>query len=285
LLLFLCIFTVYGKNAILLPDSIVAGHLFNAQSPQEVYVPKTLFEYINGGAEVYIDAGFAACYARRYGNEKSKLSLEINVYEMGSVLQAFGLFRQLKGDGSIKKQAGAESVLHDRRFLFWKGRFYAEVLDKSSKPVGTAILNDAGRSVDELLPGKPLLPAELQWLPDSMRVPGSERYYTSDFLARSFMKNVVAADYREGREQYTLFIMQAESDSSAKAIMGKLKSVYPAGKPLSSKSRLAGRLSIVDKKFLAIVNGSRIIGVHGGGEAQTRERAVQKCIRRIEDAK
>ena len=67
-----------------------------AEGPR-IYDSETLFEYLNGGAPLYLDFGFQSMVHARYQlGDDSLSSVTIDVYDMGSDLGAFGLYRSAR---------------------------------------------------------------------------------------------------------------------------------------------------------------------------------------------
>ena len=65
-----------------------------------LYTPKNLFEYINGGAELYISYSFKHVLAQKY--TKADLpEITVDVFDMGSSFNAFGVFRCARSKGDI----------------------------------------------------------------------------------------------------------------------------------------------------------------------------------------
>ena len=186
----------------LLPDTIGAPAQVAALAAPEQFASRSLYEYVDGGADVYMDAGLISCTVRRYGGLKNKSAeFEIALFTMAAPVNAFGLFRQLH-EGHTRAM-GTESVAEPLRVSFWKSSLYAEVIDKSSKPVPDSALLSLAKTVANRLPGDTLLPAELRLLPGAEKVSGSEQYRKSGFLSRSFLDNVHALchDLRVGQRR------------------------------------------------------------------------------------
>ena len=89
------------NSSVKLPDTLYIKNICIAKSPQATHKGKALYDYINGGADVYFDFGFKTCHARTYSSSSHKESdIVVNVYDMGKKLHAFGVFRQM-ADGDF----------------------------------------------------------------------------------------------------------------------------------------------------------------------------------------
>jgi hypothetical protein len=78
----------------------IPRHVLNWQANEkdEFFNRKTIFEHINGGAELYLAYDFRAALVRRYeGPGDNQIALD--VYDMGSSQEAFGIFTsELEGE-------------------------------------------------------------------------------------------------------------------------------------------------------------------------------------------
>ena len=228
-----------------LPDRLGAAPAFVAVSKQEDFNAGSLYNYIDGGADVYIEEGAKGCMVRSYAQKGRKdLEFEVALFTFASDLEAFGLFRQLQTGDDAK--VGAESAQSPLRLIFWKAGYYAEVVDKSSKPAEPAVLAALGTSVSNLIPGTGSIPRGLSVLPRPQKIAGSERYWKSGFLSRSLMDNVVSAVYAtsSAAQPCTLFVMTCVSDSAAYAKLGKITKEFGGAdarvSALASHDRVAG---------------------------------------------
>ncbi len=106
-----------------------------------------LFEYINGGAEVYLALGFSRVGARDYETSLGDgVYLTIEVYDMGNADDARTIFSKEndvgkgKGAGLSSAGVGEESALGGGSLAFHQGQFYVKVR-----------CDDIGEDVDRLL--------------------------------------------------------------------------------------------------------------------------------------
>ncbi|HMD67290.1 MAG TPA: DUF6599 family protein [Chitinivibrionales bacterium] len=236
----------------LLPDTIGAPVLAIALAAPEQYASGHLYEYIDGGADVYIEAGLKSCTVRRYGDRGNKgAEFEVALFTMAAPVNAFGLFRQLHETRT--RALGTESSAEPLRVSFWKSSVYAEVIDKSSKPVPDSTLWTLARAVANRLPGDTSLPVELRLLPHAGEMPGTEQYRKTGFLSRSFLDSVIFARYRCAACACTLFVMICASDSIADARLGIIGREFGGDKPrvhaFASRSRVAGCVGCGQKEF------------------------------------
>ncbi len=105
-----------------LPDT-AAG--WRAVGETERFDAETIFSYIDGHAEVYLAYGMRSCTSRRYEGPEGQPAIVVDVFEMASPDDAFGVFTvDLDGDNA--------AVGHDGRYRygwlsFWKGSYFVSI--------------------------------------------------------------------------------------------------------------------------------------------------------------
>ena len=130
IIFFALILLLHGSNSLsqeisvesLLPRKLPEG--WTQISGPEVYTQKTLFERINGQAELFFKYGFQRSVFSIYQNKNnSKDQIELDLYDMGNVLQAFGIFSRFRSEHR-PAGIGLDSYLEDASLLFYKGRYF-----------------------------------------------------------------------------------------------------------------------------------------------------------------
>jgi hypothetical protein len=64
---------------------------WRAADPGELYDQESIFSYIDGHAEVYLAYGMTGCLARRYNGPPGEAALALDVFEVGSPADAYGV--------------------------------------------------------------------------------------------------------------------------------------------------------------------------------------------------
>ena len=93
------------------------------------YGPENLFDYVNGGAALYLASGFKGLLTvewARPGEEGKVIVLEI--YDMGSLENAFGIFRTEKAGKDYFFSGGTEGSLTKGLLQFYKNNFYVKII-------------------------------------------------------------------------------------------------------------------------------------------------------------
>ncbi len=196
---------------------------FKKAAESEYYFPDTLFEYINGGAELFLTYGFVALMVTQFiekGNPAHRATLEI--YNMGSIENAFGVSRTEEGGKPYKLPGGAEGSLGNGMLQFYKGCFYVKIFLPPTSKAFPAVAEHIGKTVEGRIKGGFARPDFFNLLPHSDRHTGSENYTSKDFLGQPFFNRIASARYARGENMYTVFL-STESDTNAAENLGKYK--------------------------------------------------------------
>jgi hypothetical protein len=120
----------------------IAG--WKAEEPDGVYDRKTLFDYIDGGAEVYLAYDFKQALARRFLKEGDP-TITADVFLMDSAGDAYGVFtfeREGKDVG-----IGTDSEYSSGLLRFWESRYFVSILTDRETPASKEAVMDLGKSI------------------------------------------------------------------------------------------------------------------------------------------
>jgi hypothetical protein len=172
--------------------SAVAGWQRTAAS--ESYDRETIFDYINGAGEVYLQFGYQECLVQRYTRESDTLVVEL--FDMNSSADAFGIFSYIReapefGIGRASQRVG--SVLH-----FWQDRYFVSIYpEKPSVDSKTAALT-IGKTVAEKIGADGELPTLIDLLPergiDNLSVRFFHRHASLNYHYYLASKNILQLD-------------------------------------------------------------------------------------------
>jgi hypothetical protein len=88
------------------------------------YNSKTLFDYIDGAAELFLAFGFQNLTARRF-EKSNQPPITIELYEMGSSEDAYGVFSFDRQDEAVGIGQGSESG--GGLLRFWKEKYFVSI--------------------------------------------------------------------------------------------------------------------------------------------------------------
>ncbi|MGA3086593.1 MAG: DUF6599 family protein [Thermodesulfobacteriota bacterium] len=199
---------------------------------------KTLFNHIDGAAEVYLAYNFQQAFVHRYV-KTGRPDIVAEVYQMESSEDAFGVFSLERQDPEVAIGQGSEfggSLLR-----FWKGRYFVSVLGEGEgKEIEAAVLSfgrELAASIKET--GQP--PRILRYLPDLPSLPSCDKLcfiHSHILLNRCFFLShdnilklcsdvqAVLARYPQGNKKIRVLIVRYPSEARALSALVSFKSAY-----------------------------------------------------------
>jgi hypothetical protein len=204
------------------------------------YTPKNLFEYINGGAELYISYSFKHVLAQKY--TKANLpEISVDVFDMGSSVNAFGVFSHSREDLDHSVSEDVESEYASGLLTFWKGRYYISILAYPETEEKKQTVLALGRHIAGLIKEKSEKPSLIDQLPTEHLIKESIRYFHHYIWLNSYFfisnQNIlfidedteaVLASYKEkGNRYFVLLVSYPDKMKTEAAHRSFLKNYLP----------------------------------------------------------
>jgi len=145
-----------------LPDE-VGG--WRAVGVATYYDAESIYSYIDGLAEVYIAYGMRRCLARRYQGPEGEADVFVDIFEMASPEDAFGVSTHDR-DGEAA-DVGNDGLIRYGWLSFWKGPFFVSIYAENESAASREAVMELGRVVDNALPESGVRPAIVDRLPRS----------------------------------------------------------------------------------------------------------------------
>ena len=165
-----------------LPESI--GGFKKAGAPV-LHTPANLSDYIDGGAELYLSYTFKNGFSQKYrGAGTASDEITIDIFEMGSSFDAFGVFAHSRE--TVDRSVGQGSEYAAGLLTFWKDRYYVSILAYPETPAKKEIVFTLGRTIATAIPRRGALPPVLALLPPAGLSPESVRYFHHYIWLNSF---------------------------------------------------------------------------------------------------
>ena len=191
------------------------------------FTPDTLWEHINGAAETFLQYGFVELKTAELS--KDGVTVAVAIYEMGSPLNAFGIYRtELPEDTPTIKIGGQALISAPYQALMVKNRFYVKV-DVYDGEIDDAVGRSMLKTIATALPGNDGLPQVFAQLPTTDQVPGSQRFTREAFLGVRELKNCISAEYDIGTaESAQFFVMLPPEGTTLDAVWQSLANKWKA---------------------------------------------------------
>jgi hypothetical protein len=119
----------------------------------EIYVGDTLYELINGGAEVYHRFGFVQALATQYSDAENR-SISLEVFEMRDIEGARNIYSDKTGGSGETLDIGDEAAGEDYYLNFRSGNYLVTITGFDSQPETRAGILNLARAVATELGGR-----------------------------------------------------------------------------------------------------------------------------------
>jgi hypothetical protein len=205
----------------------------------------TLFDHINGEAELYFPYGFDTLATARYVEKATSGSPFVaDIYRMGSLLNAFGIWSNYRKAEAPACDVGADCFRSSSQLLFYQDRYFVRLQATDTPPPGQDVFLACGRIISAKLPPGKNRPAELDMLNVPSIAPKTERYIAQSVLGYPFFRHGITADAVLGGERTQVFVVIEDNAVAArKAFDAYHASLKESGKIIASTDS-GGRPSI-----------------------------------------
>jgi len=240
-----------------------------AEGPTD-YDSDTLYEYLNGGAPLYLKFGFQRMVHVRYQFGDSFLSsVTLDVYDMGSDLGAFGLYRSGRPTGAEVRDWGAEGYRSGTAAAAWKGSVSIHAEADDDRPELIEAMEGLVAKVANSVVGGSSHPQVIDLLPRDGLVPWSERIAAEDLMNHAFLPGGVLATYRVAGDEGTVFFSDLAGEPAVTEAMAELRAHHGQWGEIVDDIDSIGdggfRFSDPGLGSGAVVStGFYVVGVHGG---------------------
>ena len=119
--------------------------------PVETYSPDTLFDYIDGGADIYIEHGFQELATMTYNNDRGQ-NLTVEVYRHGDSQGASVLYGQEKPGEPKIAAVGLDGYYESGFLAFVQGRCYVKLIGFGFGDEDGPLFESLGKKIAEKLP-------------------------------------------------------------------------------------------------------------------------------------
>jgi hypothetical protein len=241
------LFGLAASQAIVLPEISISG--WAKAGPPSEFRGGDLFNYIDGGAEIFLEFGFDRLLVQGYKKENSEIVLEL--FEMESPESALGIYLMKCGAETPVEGVPARNSGDKTQFTILKGRAFIHINNLDGRESLLPVMVDLARGLLNSLPqGKPV--SLLDGLPSEGKLAGSERLIRGPYGLQSIFTLgegdilglegkifALAADYRdqEGEPSTRLLVPYPDEARAAAAFQNLLAGLDPYLKIIQKRDR------------------------------------------------
>jgi hypothetical protein len=278
----------------LVPKAVPDGWVLR-EAP-ETFTRETLFEHIDGQADLFIQYGFErSVFAIYQKTDASDDKIDVDIYDMGNSLQAFGVFSRFRQD-ERPAGIGLDSYLEDQSALFYKGKYFVVLQATHPNPL---ILRRLAQEIESSIFDKSPPPKEIAYFPKTGLKPGSIEYFPKGLLGHQVLKRGFKACYwengvktsdakteSEGRDFHLFLAIFDNPQEAENALKLFRENLSKKGKLETSPSNGFGPDAFVGMdryqgKTAAAQKGPYLVGVVGFERDEQAESRLAEFMRQI----
>jgi hypothetical protein len=249
----------------------------------QTFSPKTLYEYINGAADLYLAYDFEELKVAEYQNEK-KASVTIEVYRHKASTFAFGIYSQERLPNANYINVGVQGYVESNVLNFLTGPYYVKISSYNTGAEDQEILLTFAKKVSDNLGEKGTFPSILAAFPSEGKIRNSEKFIAKNFLGYAFLYSAFTADYELPDKKFKLFVIQGKDQKECRNMVQK----YLEQTEKIEKSVVEGRYTISDPYHGEIDlhwKGKNILGILNVSDASLRLKYLKLFEKGLEKKK
>jgi hypothetical protein len=260
---------------------------WNIEGRPDIYTSDNLFDHIDGEAEIYFPYGFEVLASARYVNKQNpQVAIEADIYKMGSLIDAFGMYANYRRVADIETKVGAEAIISPAQLLFYQDRYFVKLQATGTLDIGQDAFLACAKAISRNLPAGTGKPVELEALMVPAVVGKSERYIAQSLLGYSFFNHGLMADAVTPKDELQVFIVLGDSADAAQGSLRQYQDyLQKSGAKVQMKAR-ADRISVeaADPLYGNVVAeqyGRYIVGAARFKETSEAKQLVERIGKRL----
>jgi hypothetical protein len=259
-------------------------------SPPERFAPDTLYEKINGRADLYLSSGFLSLDTQRFITDKTAgVWVEVFVYDMATPENAFSVFSMQRREGAqaagiVPNAYRTENALflaHDQFYLEIIGTDASEALQQAIGLLAKTFVQAHGGATVANTPGNGLFP-------ESGLQAGSLQLVSANAFGYEQLDRIYTAEYLVGGTRLTAFVSDRQTAEAATALALEYRQTlvsYGAGTvdgPLPVEG--AAVIQFFDAYEIIFSRGRYLAGVHEVGNLDAARALAGQLAGHLEKA-
>lgn len=193
------------RCAAFLPDASVQSGI-ERSSKIRTYFGESLFEYIDGGAELYHDYGFVEVATANYSH--GAVEAVVDIYRFDTADHAYGLYASFRPRIPEPALFGTEGFSTSSTIDFVKGRCVVRIIGFDESAETHRLIESLASLTAEELPGDEYLPGPFGLFPPDSIMAATDMIYAKSYLGHDFLTDVYARRYLVDGDSLTLFLTE-----------------------------------------------------------------------------
>jgi hypothetical protein len=195
-----------------------------ARTGEQKFFSSDLYQYSDGGADVYLDYGLVAMLHQEYKAASTDITLDI--YNMGDPANAFGIYAAESSPDYHFLPIGAEGYGTNDILNFFQDEFYVKLSAFSDKEKTGPVLERFAQVVSRRIGPSGRMPEFLSLFPAEHLVSHSCKFVKKSPLGHDFLAPAIMASYALGEKPTSLIISKAPDANGAAQRVGQLRDYF-----------------------------------------------------------
>ncbi len=242
----------------------------------KIYDRKNLFDYIDGGAEIYLAYDFqqlgVQTYSPKVKDSSEEKSITVEIWQMNSSADAWGVFSLDQEGESV--ELGQKGVYSDGLLRFWKNNFFVKILGLSGDL--KKVILKLGTEIDKRIKKDGNPPKLVSQIPSDSLIPNSVRFFHKLIILKNLYffpeqnllnldekTDCMLADYSLSKDSLKLLLIQYPDTAKAIKVEESLKRAhlkarsFAGGKIFKTKeNRLIG-MQLLGNYLILVLEGKK----------------------------
>ncbi len=165
---------------------------------------ESLWEYIDGGADLYLAYNFIEVATADY--KKGEIEIVADLYRFKSADDAYGVYSMIRSPGVQIIHLGVEGFIAPASLNFTRGEFFVRLTGFDESAESSMAMVNLAEEINKLLDGRNEPPAAFSLFPRGDIISFTDKMYAESFLGQKFLTRVYTRGYRIGKDSVTLFL-------------------------------------------------------------------------------
>lgn len=237
-------------------------------SPPEHFSPDTLYEKIDGRADLYLSSGFKSLNTQRFALQGAADDwIEVFVYDMATPENAFSVYSMQRRDTATSDRRLPDAYRTENALFMVHGQFYLELIGTNADDRLSGAMGLLARRFTESHPGAPKARAPGQALFPAKDLDTTTRQLiTANAFGYEMLDHIYTAEYLIEGTRLTVFVSDRQTPEAASALAHNysqtLRTYGATAVDTKASITNASVLQFFDTYEIIFSHGSYVAGVH-----------------------
>ena len=237
-------------------------------SPPEHFGTDTLYEKIDGRADLYLSSGFISLDAQRFTLQSATGNwIEVFAYDMGTPENAFSVYSMQRRDAATSDPSLPDAYRTENALFVVHGQFYLELIGTNADDTLSGAMETLARRFAESHAGASKAKAPGQdMFPSQGLDPTSRQLITANAFGYEMLDHIYTAQYLIDGTRLTVFVSDRLTPEAASALADRFsQTLVTYGATAVDKTPSVANASVLkffDTYEIIFSHGSYVAGVH-----------------------